>query len=138
MFGRSASLRTITIMEGMNKMAIANHYLAIKGEEIYKTDDRREMYINMGCASMFDLVRNVYKEEPILLFKKIIFNPPATIVFWEDGSKTVVKCRKGTEFDPYYGFTCALAKKIYGSNSRVNRIVNQAILESFGKGGNQK
>ena len=23
---------------------------------------------------------------------KIIFNPPATIVFWEDGTKTVVKC----------------------------------------------
>ena len=87
---------------------------------------------------MFDLLCNVYKGEPILLFKKIIFNPPATIVFWEDGSKTVVKCRKGTVFDPYYGFTCALAKKVYGNNSQVNRIVNQAILESFGKGGNQK
>lgn len=69
---------------------------------------------------------------------KIIFNHPATIVFWEDGSKTVVKCRKGTEFDPYYGFTCALAKKVYGNNSQVNRIVNQAILKSFEKGGNQK
>lgn len=87
---------------------------------------------------MFDLLCNAYKGEPILLSKKIIFNPPATIVFWEDGSKTVVKCRKGTEFDPYYGFTCALAKKVYGNNSQVNRIVNQAILESFGEGGDQK
>ena len=26
--------------------------------------------------------------------KNVIFNPPATIVFWEDGSKTVVKCQE--------------------------------------------
>ena len=24
--------------------------------------------------------------------KNVIFNPPATIVFWKDGTKTIVKC----------------------------------------------
>ena len=56
--------------------------------------------------------------------KNMIFNPPATIVFWEDGSKTVVKCMPGTEFNPYYGFLAALGKKIFGTNSAINRLVD--------------
>lgn len=55
--------------------------------------------------------------------KKIIYNPPATIVFWEDGKKTVVKTMEGTVFNPYHGFTAALAKRVYGSSTRVNKIV---------------
>lgn len=55
---------------------------------------------------------------------RIIYNNPATIVFWEDGTKTVVKKAKGEKFNKYYAFCAALAKKVYGNNSRVNRIVN--------------
>jgi predicted heme/steroid binding protein len=55
----------------------------------------------------------------------IIYNAPATIVFWKDGTKTVVKCMEGTPFNPYYGFVCALAKKVYGSNSLISRIVDE-------------
>jgi hypothetical protein len=56
--------------------------------------------------------------------KKIIYNEPATIVFWGDGSKTVVKCMKDQPFNPYHGFTAALAKHIYGSSSAVNELVD--------------
>ena len=61
--------------------------------------------------------------------KRIIFNDPATIVFWKDGSKTVVKCIEGEKFVPYYGFLAALAKKVYGTNSEVNRIIKNAFYE---------
>lgn len=57
--------------------------------------------------------------------ERIIFNPPATIVFWGDSTKTVVKCREGTEFNQYFGFCAALAKKIFGSNNSINRIVEK-------------
>ena len=30
--------------------------------------------------------------------KKVIFNPPATVVYWSDGSKTVVKCQCQGQF----------------------------------------
>ena len=59
-----------------------------------------------------------------LSVKKVIFNDPATIVFWEDGTKTVVKCSKNDSFNPYNGFCAALAKKIYGT-SRTRKIVDQ-------------
>lgn len=66
--------------------------------------------------------------------KRVIFNPPATVVFWKDGTKTVVKSMEGDQFNPYYGFVCALAKKIYGSNSAVKSIVSKYMPE-FNKEG---
>ena len=47
--------------------------------------------------------------------KNVIFNDPATIVFWEDGTKTVVKCQDGDEFDPEKGLVMAIVKKAYGN-----------------------
>lgn len=46
--------------------------------------------------------------------KKVIFNDPATIVFWCDGSKTVVKA-EGEPFDPEKGLAMAYAKKASGN-----------------------
>lgn len=60
---------------------------------------------------------------------RIIFNDPATIVFWKDGTKTVVKVSDSESYSPYYGFLAALAKKIYGSNSAIQRIVRQFLPE---------
>ena len=57
--------------------------------------------------------------------RRIIFSPPATIVFWKDNTKTVVKCMEGDEFNPYIGFLSALAKKIYGNNSAIKKIIDR-------------
>lgn len=43
----------------------------------------------------------------------VIFNDPATIVFWSDGTKTVVKTQDGEEFDPEKGLAMAIAKKAF-------------------------
>lgn len=47
--------------------------------------------------------------------KKAIFNNPATIVFWQDGTKTVVKCTDGEPYDPEKGLMAAIAKKAFGN-----------------------
>lgn len=47
--------------------------------------------------------------------KNVIFNDPATIVFWTDGTKTVVKCQEGDTFDPEKGLAMAITKKIFGN-----------------------
>lgn len=61
---------------------------------------------------------------------RVIFNPPATIVFWTDGTKTVVKTMEGETFNPYHGFTAALAKKMFGSSTQVNKLVKHYRKES--------
>lgn len=60
---------------------------------------------------------------------KIVFNNPATVVFWKDGTKTVVKRQKGTPFNKYYGYLAALGKKLHGSTIKVERMIEQIGIE---------
>jgi hypothetical protein len=55
---------------------------------------------------------------------KVIFNYPATIVFWADGTKTIVKCKEGDQWDPHAGISAAIAKKFFGT--QVNKWVKKA------------
>lgn len=61
-------------------------------------------------------INSVYGESTNvnLGIKKVIFNKPATIVLWEDGSKTVVKVNKGERWDPEKGLAMAIIKKKFG------------------------
>ena len=54
------------------------------------------------------------KEYEKMKIENVIFNDPATIVFWRDGSKTVVKA-KDEPYDPEKGLAMAIAKKAYGN-----------------------
>lgn len=55
-----------------------------------------------------------------MMYEKVIFNEPATIVIWKDGSKTVVKCQKNDEYDPEKGLALCFMKKALGNNCRSN------------------
>lgn len=50
-----------------------------------------------------------------ITIKDVIFNDPATIVFWSDGTKTVVKCQEGDIFDKEKGLAMAISKKFFGN-----------------------
>ena len=56
-------------------------------------------------------------EEPeyYLNIRKVLFNNPATIVFWNDGTKTVVKRQKGDRYDKEKGLMAAIIKKHLGN-----------------------
>lgn len=57
--------------------------------------------------------------------KNIIHNGPCTIVFWMDNTKTIVKLKPGDTYDPHAAFCIAVAKKMYGNNSKISKIVDQ-------------
>lgn len=50
-----------------------------------------------------------------LTIKDVIFNPPATIILWMDGTKTVVKDQGEVFYDPEKGMAMAVAKKAFGN-----------------------
>ena len=52
--------------------------------------------------------------------KKVIFNDPATIVLWNDGTKTVVKCQEGDTYDKEKGLALCIAKKALGNKGNFN------------------
>ena len=57
--------------------------------------------------------------------KKVIFNAPATIVLWNDGTKTVVKCSENDIFDPEKGLAFCFLKKLLGD--RYYKIINSEV-----------
>lgn len=64
--------------------------------------------------------------------KNVIFAPPATIVYWSDGSKTVVKCSEKDVFDPEKGLAMAIAKRCSGNKGSYYREI-QNWVEKSGK-----
>lgn len=59
-------------------------------------------------------------DEPIGAAVRVIYNPPATIAIWADGSKTVVKCDEDDVYDPKYGLALCYMKKALGSSRAFN------------------
>ena len=64
--------------------------------------------------------------------KNVIFAPPATIVYWSDGSKTVVKCSENDVFDPEKGLAMAIAKRCGGNKGSYYKEI-QNWVEKSGK-----
>lgn len=56
---------------------------------------------------------------------RILKSGNRTIVFWDDGTKTIVKRAEDEEDNDYAAFTAALGIKCFGSNSALKRIVER-------------
>ena len=61
---------------------------------------------------------------------KVIFHNPATIVFWDDGSKTVVKCQESDTYNEEMGLALCFAKKAMGNKSNFNNVFKKWIPEA--------
>lgn len=57
--------------------------------------------------------------------RKVIFNDPATIVFWSDNTKTVVKCGPDDIFDKEKGLALAICKKMACNDTRFHKVFKQ-------------
>lgn len=68
-------------------------------------------------AGMKKTINAIYgrRKDINLNIKKVIFNDPATIVLWEDGTKTVVKTQADDIFDTEKGLAMAIVKKALGN-----------------------
>ena len=75
-------------------------------------------------APVADILKALPSFNSSIKVKEVIFHDPATIVYWEDGTKTVVKCQ-GEEFDKENGLLAAIAKKVYGNKGSFNNIIKK-------------
>ena len=79
-----------------------------------------ENYLHVNYVPYGDLYNRITfdtqtsKQKAMNSITNVIFNNPATIVFWSDGTKTVVKCDERDEFDPEKGLAMAICKKHFG------------------------
>ena len=61
--------------------------------------------------------------------KRVIFNPPATVVYWSDRTKTVVKCNVNDIFDPEKGLAMAIAKRCVGNTGAYYAEIRHWVAE---------
>lgn len=104
-FGRSEYMREVQkITEELSRHA----------EELYKKGKGNNMGITVNSAQEF------FKEihvsfGPIPEIERVIYNAPATIVLWKDGTKTVVKADEYEIYDPEKGLAMCISKKALGN-----------------------
>lgn len=80
-----------------------------EGEHMH-IDEKAFEYCETDIKSMSNIYRT-FQVTP----ERVIYNDPATIVFWKDGTKTVVKCMEGDTYNPEVGLAMCVCKKLYGS-----------------------
>lgn len=66
--------------------------------------------LSKGESTMKNTNKKPTPSNPI---KQVIFNGPATIVYWKDGCKTVVKCQEGAVNDYEKGLAMAVARHYF-------------------------
>ena len=88
---------------------------------------RIELVYKKPCHSRISIIDYSYFWPEV---KKVIFNEPATIVYWKDGTKTVVKCQKGDYFDLEKGFAMAFLKKCWGNKGNFNDNLRKIMKEA--------
>ena len=96
--------------------------------------DYRGFFTSTAITTVGTGCRNEFQEMPVVrtpVAKKFIFNGPATIVLWSDGTKTVVKCDERDTFDPEKGVALCYMKKMCGNFNKMERQLKKARKESL-------
>lgn len=89
-----------------------------RSKPVYRVAETDWSYDERGLADLSE-IGNV---------KKIIFNDPATIILWNDGSKTVVKTHN-EPFDPEKGVAMCFMKKACYNKGSFNNVFKKWIPE---------
>lgn len=71
-------------------------------------------------------IREAVKARP----EKVIYNDPATVVIWDDGSKTVVRCHPDDAYDRERGFLLCCAKKLMGNCGSFNDEMRRHVWDA--------
>ena len=61
---------------------------------------------------------------------RVMFRNPATVVFWSDGTKTVVRCQPGDVYNPDTGLALCVAKKYFGNTGKFNEVFKKYLGEA--------
>lgn len=119
-------MRPVTIIHnGIKTLVDAENFSIMNGPN---TVPIVELYGRFLCEE-----RPGNHEQKDAQLKKVLFHDPATIVFWEDGTKTVVKCQPGDTFDPLTGFLMAFYKKACGNKGNYNNALKKIVPGYGGK-----
>lgn len=99
-----------------------NSYINTYTKAIADYFSRKDNLTNEDRATAKCLINSIYgaasmsmNNNTSVFLMRVIYNDPATIAFWSDGTKTAVKAQPGDIFDPEKGLAMVIAKKACGN-----------------------
>lgn len=114
-FGEKKLLQTL-----IKNFPRANYPVASESIQKYIIKVERD-----DCGKTVDKPKTSYLPE----ISKIHFNPPMTIVLWEDGTKTTVRCQEGDAYSDEVGLALCIAKKALGNKGNFNNVFRKWVPE---------
>ena len=60
----------------------------------------------------------------VTYIREVIYNDPAVVVLWNDGTKTISKCDYGDNFNPEFGLILCVLKKVIGNDQVTKLLMN--------------
>lgn len=103
-----------------------------KGSKIYYESVQEMNQTPAAYVAMREAVGRFENNPTVPEIREVIFDEPATIVFWADGTKTVVKAVYD-EFDPEKGLAMAIAKKALGNKGNYYNVIAKWMDEYLEK-----
>lgn len=95
------------------------------------TIKKTERYGDLFDRMLKDSYTECIAEASKLNVEKVIFNNNATIVYFNDNTKTVVKRQEGDVWSKEVGLMAAFSKKLFGNDNTFNKIVNRYCSEYY-------
>ena len=120
----------LIIRDSYNRWVSRHKLLSLRLDELaYIFDQVKHKYnleiVDCGVSDLWIKPNTTNLPE----IKNVIFNEPATIVLWADGTKTVVKCQEGEGYDPEKGMAMAISKKALGNKGNYCEVFKKWLPE---------
>ena len=83
-----------------------------------------------GTLAELSCFENIINEMGKIYITKVLYNNPATVVFWSDGTETRNVCPKDVLYNPDAGLAFCVLKKLMGGNE-VAKLFNDWELKDY-------
>lgn len=99
--------------------------------ELFPDDHQEylELMDKVDLGELFNIKRFVSGRNALPEIKNVYFNNSVTVVLWNDGTKTIVKCQKGDTYSKETGLALCISKKALGNKGNFNDIFKKWIPE---------
>lgn len=103
--------------------------LVLSGDTLYCYVENKNEWARISTIAFTEKVQYNRIPHGFMTIKNVVFNDPATIVMWQDGTKTIVKCGENDEYDPEKGLAMAIAKKAFGNEGNYYNQIRKWLPE---------
>lgn len=115
-----------------NNYCVVLDYTYPSGESYDIANQHQQKFVEWAINKFEDdfMKKNTNPVGKELSISKVVFNPPATIIIWDDGTKTIVKCGKNDVYDQEKGIAMAICKKVFGNNGNYHSIFKKWLTKT--------